>query len=114
MKHTQQKLTALALIAAFPVIASAETFHVMAGRIVGILKGLAGVIFASLVVGIILGVVMFMANSENEKKREEIKGYLLWAIIGIAVVFGLWGILAILSATMGWGDVGIPIIRPPQ
>lgn len=82
--------------------------------VVDILKGATGILFASLAVGLVYGVVLYLANPDNEQKREQIKGYLLWAVIGIAVAFGLWGILVILSNTFGLSGVGIPLIRPPS
>ncbi len=94
--------------------AAATTFRDLTSTvIVPIIKGIIRIFYVSLAIGLSYGVVMYFINSDNEKKREEIKGYLLWGVIGITVAFGLWGIVAILSATLGWGNVGIPFIQPP-
>ncbi len=90
-----------------------STFRDFSDVLVRLLRNFVSLIFASMSVGLLYGVVLYMMNSDNDKKREEIKPYLLWGVIGITVAFGLWGILAILSDTLGWGGVGIPIIRPP-
>lgn len=108
----------LLIISAFFIptlaIAAATTFRDLASTIIiPIIRGVIRIFYVSLAIGLSYGVVMYFVNSDNEKKREEIKGYLLWGIIGITVAFGLWGIVAILSDTLGWGDVGIPIIQPP-
>lgn len=79
-----------------------------------IMLNITSILFALLGVGMLYGVVMFFAHADNEKKREEIKGYLLWGIIGIVVVFGIWGLVSILRySVFGTGTVGIPQIAPP-
>ena len=110
--------SALITFGILPIVvhaASAPTsLKSFAELIVNILSGIVGVLFASLAVGILYGIVQYFANSDSEEKREKIKGYLLWAVIGIAVVFGMWGIFDILASTLGWGSVGIPLLRPPR
>jgi FtsH-binding integral membrane protein len=103
-------------IALTPLVVFAQspsTFRELAGLFIKIMKGVINIFFALLAVGLVYGVVLYFANADNERKRTEIRSYLLWGVIGIVVVFGLWGILAILSNSLGWGAVGIPIIRPP-
>ena len=112
-REAEYIFTAIALISPQILFAQATTLKGFATVVVQVLNGLAGTIFVSLIVGMTYGVILYMANSDNETKREEIRGYLMWGVIGISVVVGLWGILALLSATLGWGGVGIPIIRPP-
>jgi hypothetical protein len=91
-----------------------STFREFAELIIAIVKYGAILLFVSLGVGLAYGVVVYLANADDAKMRESIRSYLLWAIIGFAVVFGLWGLLAILSSTFGWGAVGIPLISPPE
>ena len=107
-------MSAFALIPSFAFAQAPSTFREFAQLIVAIVKNAAIILFVSLAVGLAYGIVMYLANSDDAKMRESIKGYLLWGIIGIAVVFGLWGILTILSMTFGWGTPGIPIISPPR
>lgn len=79
-----------------------------------IMLNVTNILIALLTVGMAYGVVMYFANSDNEKKREEIKGYLLWGIIGIVVVFGIWGIVSIMRySVFGTSSVGIIQISPP-
>lgn len=111
-------LVSIATLSCLPLSAFAvdapTTFREAAGLFVQMIKGIINILFVLLVVGLLYGVVLFLANADNEKKRTEIKGYLFWGVIGIVVAFALWGILALLSSSFGWGSVvGIPIIRPP-
>jgi hypothetical protein len=96
------------------VYAAPATFRAAVDLIVMMIRGIINILFASLTVGLLYGVVLYFMNADNESKRTEIKGYLLWGVIGITVAFALWGILAILSQSFGWGPVGIPIISPPS
>lgn len=114
MNKRFQTTLAIALVS-LPMVSSAQsTFKDLAEFFIDIVKGLVSLVFASLAVAMVYGVVVYLLNADNEKKRTDIKNYLLWGIIGITVVFGLWGILQILTDTMGWGTAGIPIINPPS
>jgi len=42
------------------------------------------------------GIVEFMVNADNEKKRDEGKKHILWGIIGLAIMLGAFGIMRIL------------------
>lgn len=95
------------------VYAAPSTFKDVAELFVDLIKGMIAILFASLSVALVYGVILYFLNADNESKRTEIKNYLLWGVIGIIVVFGLWGILQILSDSMGWGTVGVVFLRAP-
>lgn len=100
------------LIPAF-AFAAVGTFRDFANVFVALIKGVVNILFVSLSVGVAYGIALYFINSDNEQKREQIKGYLLWAVIGLAVTFGLWGIIQIFCDTLSWCTAGIPLIRPP-
>jgi len=81
--------------------ATPTNFKEAMGMLIGLLQLLFAVLFALISVGLLYGVVLFLANTDNEGKREQIKPYLLWGVIGIAVVISLWGILEMLGGTFG-------------
>ena len=81
---------------------------------VTVLQNVIAILFASLALGLLYGVLLYFANSDNEQKREEIKSYLLWGVIGVVVVMGVWGILEVLHSSLFNGTVGIPTISPPS
>ncbi len=114
LKHARR---GCAIILGFflPLIAFAQpaTFREAADLVVAMIKGIINILFVSLSVGLAYGVVLYFIHSDNEQKREEIKGYLLWGVIGITVVFGLWGIIQIFCDTLDWCVAGIPLISPP-
>lgn len=95
--------------------AAPASFKEFAELAVQILQGFIALLFASLAVGLLYGVVLFFANADNEQKRSEIKQYLLWGVIGVVVVMGIWGILALLRESIfGTGVVGIPQLSAPS
>jgi succinate dehydrogenase/fumarate reductase cytochrome b subunit len=115
MNKTKNIIYAVAALFPFVALAtSPSTFRELAELIVGLVKGFVAILFASFSVAMVYGVVVYLMNADNEQKRSQIKGYLLWGIIGITVAFGLWGILQIMCNTLGWGLCGIPIIEPPE
>ena len=115
MRKMKQYLVAAVLFLT-PIFASAAApanFKEFAVLVVGVLQSVVAILFASLAVGLVYGVMLYLANSDNDQKRLEIKGYLLWGVVGVVVVMGIWGILAILTGSIFGGGVGIPQITPP-
>jgi FtsH-binding integral membrane protein len=97
----------------FVSFAAVNTFKDFANVFVALIKGVVNILFVSLSVGLIYGVALYFIHSDNEDKREQIKGYLLWGVIGLTVAFGLWGIVDVLCGTFNWCVAGIPYISPP-
>lgn len=101
---------------AIPLVSSAaapSTFKETIELFLRLLQMAFVLLFSALGVGMIWGVILYFVNSDNDRKRTEIKGYLLWGVIGITVVFSIWAILTLVSGTFGWGAAGIPFISPP-
>ena len=45
------------------------------------------------------GVVQYVINTDEEAKKAKGKQFMIWGIIGLVVIFGVWGIVKILSST---------------
>jgi len=58
----------------------------------------------------IWGVVQFVINDQEEAKKEKGKQFMIWGIIGLVVMFGVWGIVKIVGATFGIENV-IPQLK---
>ncbi len=65
-----------------------------------IINPLIGFIFALAVVYFLYGVLKFLMNMDNEGARDEGKKHMLWGIIGITIMMGVWGILNIVLNTL--------------
>lgn len=60
------------------------------------------VIFALAFAVFIWGVVhYFFLSSGDEKKREEGRTFVLWGLLGLVVLFSVWGFVNILLSTLG-------------
>jgi len=66
-----------------------------------IINPLIQFLFALAVVFFLYGVFEFLANQENEEKKTTGKSHMIWGIIGITIMLGVWGILNMLLNTLG-------------
>jgi hypothetical protein len=49
----------------------------------------------------IWGVVQYVINSDEEAKKEKGKQFMIWGIIGLVVMVGIWGLVRIVGTTFG-------------
>ena len=56
-------------------------------------------LFALAVVFFLYGVLEFLMNQENEEKKTTGKRHMLWGIMGIAIMLGVWTILGMIINT---------------
>ena len=69
-----------------------------------ILNPIIGFMFAVAVVMFIYGIVEYIWSADNEEKVEVGKKHMIWGIVGIFVMLGVYGILNILSGF--WWEIG--------
>ena|SRR3989344_6606376 len=69
-------------------------------------------IFAIAVVIFIWGVVQFILNSDEEAKRAKGKQFMIWGIIALTVMIGMWGLVGILGNTFDISTNALPQIKP--
>jgi uncharacterized membrane protein YidH (DUF202 family) len=74
-----------------------------------IINPLISFLFALAILFFLYGVLKFVLNQENEEKKTEGKSHMLWGIIGIVIMLGVWTILNIVLNTFG-----ITGIKPEQ
>lgn len=80
-------------------------------KIVCFLKAIIPVIIILGIVFFIWAVIQYLLNESNEKKRQEARAYILWAIIGLFVIVSIWGLVGILVNTFGFQN-GNTILIP--
>ena len=78
-----------------------------------LLRGLPALIISLALMFFLWGVVKFIWNGGAEKERESGKQYMLWGLIGLAVMVSLWSLVYILAGTFGLypQGVGVPALR---
>lgn len=56
-------------------------------------------LFALAVVYFVYGLLVFLLNQENEEKKTSGKSHMLWGIVGITIMIGVWTLLSIVVST---------------
>jgi uncharacterized membrane protein YidH (DUF202 family) len=57
-------------------------------------------LFALAIVYFLYGLLEFIMNQENEEKKTSGKSHMIWGIIGITIMLGVWTILGIVLNTL--------------
>jgi succinate dehydrogenase/fumarate reductase cytochrome b subunit len=65
-----------------------------------IVNPLISFLFALAVIYFLYGVFEFFSNQINEEKKTAGKSHMLWGIIGITIMMGVWTILSIILSTL--------------
>ena len=47
------------------------------------------------------GVVQYVINSDEEAKKEKGKQFMIWGVIGLTVMFSVWGLVRIVGESFG-------------
>lgn len=76
-----------------------DTFLTNANRL--IINPLIYLLFGIALVFFLYGVLQFIANADNEEKRMTGRNHMLWGIIGLGIMMGVWAILQIVINTLG-------------
>jgi uncharacterized membrane protein YidH (DUF202 family) len=66
-----------------------------------IINPLIGLLFALAVVYFLYGLVQFMMNQDNDEKKTTGKSHMIWGVIGITVMLGVYTILNVVLSTFG-------------
>jgi len=74
-----------------------------------IINPLIGFLFALAIVFFLYGVLEFFMNQENEEKKTTGKQHMIWGVIGITIMLGVFVIMNIILNTLG-----INYIHPEQ
>ncbi len=70
-----------------------------------IVNPLIMLMFAIALVVFLFGIFQFISNAENEEKKTEGKKHMIWGIIGLAIMLGVWTILGIILNTLGINNI---------
>ncbi|MCX6751652.1 MAG: hypothetical protein NT161_02715 [Candidatus Nomurabacteria bacterium] len=97
--------------------ASVDSFVSNANKF--IINPLIILLFALAVVYFLYGVFEFISNSENEEKKTTGKSHMIWGVVGIVIMMGVFTILSIIMKTFNienidpkTGKVELPAYNP--
>ena len=66
-----------------------------------IINPLIMLLFALAVAYFLYGALEFIINGQNEEKKTSGKSHMLWGVIGITIMMGVWFILSVILNTFG-------------
>ena len=80
-------------------------------RIGYLLNRIIPVLISLGVIYFIWGVVQYMIGGDEEKKKKG-KEKIIYGIIGLVVIVGMWGLVNLVTSTFGLSNTGVPITTP--
>ena len=65
-----------------------------------IVNPLISFLFALAIIYFLYGVFQFIGNQDNQEKKITGRSHMIWGIIGITIMLGVWTILGIILSTL--------------
>jgi hypothetical protein len=97
------------LFFALPIFVFAQGFvGSVLNALSDLLEGLALIASIAAMGAFIWGVVKYVVSADNEEKRTQAKYVMVYGVVGIFVIFSIWGIVALFSNVFGIGIGGGP------
>lgn len=62
----------------------------------------------------IYGVIQYFLNPDNIKAREDARKYIIWALVGMFVIFTVGGIVNLIRNTFGVSGSALPLLPETQ
>lgn len=104
--------TIILLFAVIPFVASAQVtdFRSLMQLFGNLLGSVISVLYTFAFAAFFWGIVLFVFNTDDDKKRQEGKNWMFWSVIALFVMITIWGLVGLLVNTLGVGTVIIPTI----
>jgi len=102
----------------FVALGAVTNISEMAAMMTNLLLATVPVIFAIATVMILWGLANYFYSNADEEGRRRAKDIMFWGIIGLFLMFSIWGLARVLNATFGIAPSGttgaqdIPQIPP--
>ncbi len=95
-----EKTAIVAMTLLFPMMAmAAATITETLTTLTTVLNAVIGVLFVLVTLWFIWGVLQYVMAAGEEAKIKTGKDHMIWGIIGMAVMAGAWGLVAIINTT---------------
>lgn len=93
-----------------PSLASAQVtdFRSLMQLFANLLGSVIGVLYMFAFAAFFWGIALFVFNTNDDKKRQEGKSWMLWSVIALFVMITIWGIIGLLLRTVGISAIIIP------
>lgn len=98
---------AVFLFTPFVSFADDLTFESIVNRLLQLIGEIVPLLVGIAVVGVFYGVAKYILSAGNPEKRADGAKFMIYGIISLFVMVSIWGLVAILQATIfGNGDIG--------
>lgn len=77
--------------------------------ILGLIAKSVGLLFVVAFAAFFWGIVIFITNTSDDKKREAGKEWMKWSIVALFVMLTLWGIVGLLVNTFQVSPLPLPL-----
>jgi succinate dehydrogenase/fumarate reductase cytochrome b subunit len=84
------------------------TFQQLMQLFINLMGQAMGVLYAAAFAVFFWGIVLFILNTDDDKKRAEGKQWMMWGVIALFVMVTLWGIVEVLVGTFHLSNTVIP------
>lgn len=84
-----------------PSVVFAENLGTVVGSLNSVLRYVVPTIIGFALIAFLWGVLKYLWGGDVEKQREESKQFMLWGIVGLAVMVSVWGLVAIFANLFG-------------
>jgi len=95
-----EKTAIVAMTLLFPMMAMAATITETLTTLTTVLNAVIGVLFVLVTLWFIWGVLQYVMAAGEEAKIKTGKDHMIWGIIGMAVMAGAWGLVAIINNSL--------------
>ena len=95
-----EKTAIVAMTLLFPMMAMAATITGTLTILTTVLNAVIGVLFVLVTLWFIWGVLQYVMAAGEEAKIKTGKDHMIWGIIGMAVMAGAWGLVAIINNSL--------------
>ena len=122
---TFTKITIASASVVLPSIAAAQTlqrtsltFSTLVDQIINLMNSLIPLLVGFAIIFFFIGIIRYIYKSGDAKGRAGGRSTIIWSLIGLFVIFALWGILqlmqgAFFGASSNYNDTGAPNMPVP-
>jgi hypothetical protein len=107
MKKLAQKISPIVLLA-FPLAAFAQDLDEFINTLIGLINSIIPLLIAVATLLFIFGVVKYITAGSDEAEVKKARSLIIYGIIGLAVIVGVWGLVNIVLSTFNLDTTTVP------
>lgn len=108
MKKTLYMVVASIAVSPLAAFAQVTNFKTLMQLFANLLGTIIGVLYMFAFAAFFWGIALFIFNTNDDKKRQEGKAWMMWSVIALFVMITIWGLVGLLVNTVGINPLIIP------